>query len=346
MEPQQTNVPEAIAPVVTVTLPTFGQLWSRTWEFIGGHFWRLAGIVILSFLVTAVGYSLTALLHYGAAVDWALPQLYLIAVLSSILMLTTAAFAQLLLILGVAYDHELSLGDLIRRSRMLFLPYIATLFLTYAAVIGGFALIIIPGLIMSFLVAPVFWVVAKEGLSYRAALDRSIALVEGRLAYVVGKFLLVIILCILSLLTFVLAAMVIAPLSFLVIMMHETFGFVLAGVLGVTVYVGYFGIVTIFMLRFLYEIYIALVGTYVEHPASRWRGMLLTVMLAIGSVIGVLYLLSTPFTAVEQATKPMEWGDFGEHSPESDRVEQEIPESLRDIWDTDEVVDLPPLEAI
>ncbi len=251
MEPQQTNVPEAIAPVVTDTLPTFGQLWSRTWEFIGGHFWRLAGIVILSFLVTAVGYSLTALLHYGAAVDWALPQLYLIAVLSSILMLTTAAFAQLLLILGVAYDHELSLGDLIRRSRTLFLPYIATLFLTYAAVIGGFVLLIIPGLIMSFLVTPVFWVVAKEGLSYRAALHRSIALVEGRLSYVVGKFTLAVILCILSLLTFLLAAMVMAPLSFLVIVMHETIGFVFAGVLGVTVYVGYFGIVTIFILRFL-----------------------------------------------------------------------------------------------
>ncbi len=94
------------------------------------------------------------------------------------------------------------------------------------------------------------------------------------------------------------------------------------------------------------EIYIALVGTYVEHPASRWRGMLLTVMLAIGSVIGVLYLLSTPFTAVEQATKPMEWGDFGEHSPKSDRFEQEIPESLRDVWGADGVVNLPPVEVI
>jgi len=106
--------------------------------------------------------------------------------------LTNAAIVHA--IAGAYLERRVTVGESFRRAFAIFLPLVWTWILVYVAVMVGFALLIIPGIIFLFWFALATQVVVIEGVSGFAALKRSRELMRGNIGtlFVLGLLIFVI----------------------------------------------------------------------------------------------------------------------------------------------------------
>jgi hypothetical protein len=145
------------------------------------------------------------------------------------------------------------------------------------------------------------WVMAVEGLTARAALERSIALVSGRWWSVWWKVTVAILFLLASMLLLVLAFALAAPALFIVGVANMMAAAIVGGVVAVLVYITLISLATFFITRYTYELYCGLAATVSLEAKSWWQGLPLSILIPIGTVFGIIYILAMPYLAVQDA---------------------------------------------
>lgn len=307
MESQQTS--EVGVVVNQTSLATFKELWSRTWSFIGGNFWWLAGVMLLAAILSVPGIVGQFLVGFGVGSDWGDVNLYGLAIAVALVSIVSSVFLQLILIQAAAYGRSHTIVSMFKQAGTLFVPFAVTSMMAYGAMAVGFLLLIVPGIILSAYIIPITWVMVSEKLSYRTAVLRSIDLVRGRWWYVTWKISLALIVALLCVLGALLLALVVSPLFFTLFLLEGTLAIVLAAVTAGVSYITLIGLLTMFLMRFSYELYESLKANYLPHEKNLWwQNTPLKVMMVLGCVIGVAYVCALPFIMVTDARSALEDG--------------------------------------
>lgn len=317
----QLNTIEPEQPQVAKGLPSFGTLWGRSWSFVGANFWRLmlvSGVsVLLSMPPIVMSLYLQTLVDGGESRELVV---YGLAGVSTVLFLAGSMLTLAVMSVTTVSGHSIAVKNVIHEVLRLLVPLSVVTFLVYAVIIAGFLFLIIPGLVLMILLLPAMWVVVAEGLTARAALERSMALVSGRLWSVAWRFSLVLFVVCLAFMVALMVVLMLFPLFFMLSMLDLLAVTVVGGAL---LFVGYTilsGLLGFFFLRFMYELYLGLVATVAPAARSWWQGRVLSVLLPIGMVFAALYILASPYLTVEDMKnvpiEEMEFSTWLEANPE------------------------------
>jgi hypothetical protein len=320
-------------PATTVTQPSLpsGRMFRQAaWSFIGANFWRLVVVTAVSLLVSAVTIIGTLLLQSLVEQEVATITLYGAATVVALVSVVTSVFTLSLMAVTTVAAKEVSLRNILARTMTLIWPLSITVFLSYAVMGAGFLLLIIPGIIVSVLLVPVLWVVTDEGLTLRAALIRSMALVSGRWWAVTGRLLLALLLVLLLSIGFVLVGLLLVPLFFALSFVNLFAAAILSGLLALGLYIVVSTVLGFYLLRYSYELYVGLRDTVTSGQVSWWQGTPLTVLMIIGVCLGAAYLVAMPHIMIEdlrgdEEVLPEEFLEWEERNPDFlEAIEQEL----------------------
>lgn len=148
----------------TTPLKPFGVLLNEAWALFRS---RLKTLVILAVILAALGF-ISALLSLT---------IILIPVPFIALVIVTLVFS-LAQIYAVSGEPK-PVGQLLGQAWKLWWPYLWTSLLAALVIMGGFSILIIPGIILGVYLSFMMFVFALEGLRGRAALRRSHSYVQG-----------------------------------------------------------------------------------------------------------------------------------------------------------------------
>lgn len=186
MDQNQPIASPASSSSFTSSLPPVGQLFSQTWNTFSKSLlklllFNLLGIVIYIILGTFLGGS--AILAGGASMFSALNLASLgtaafLGILVFFAFIIVGAVLQIGSILIIDKEGNVSFGDIIKQSLALIIPFSLTTLISGALVLGGFFLLLIPGLIFSIFFAFVPYEVMIGGSRYLTALKKSYAIVK------------------------------------------------------------------------------------------------------------------------------------------------------------------------
>lgn len=171
-----------------------GGILDQAIQLVKNHFGQLFLITLIAFIpLTALQSYLASTIQPVQIQPGATPEEIRAAMQANqsapwILLLSSLGFLIVYPLTNAAIIHAIassylgkptSVGDAFARGFRVFLPLIWTVILTYLAVMGGFILLIIPGLIALYYFALTTHVVVIEGVSGFAALKRSARLMKG-----------------------------------------------------------------------------------------------------------------------------------------------------------------------
>ncbi len=312
MDTTQTAIvsPVETAPITELPtqpseLPGIGTLFGRTWSFIGNNFGRLLFVSVIGLLVNIPGVVASFYLGSMAQTEKELVPLLIVASLSTVLSLIGTVISMVLVSATTVAGTTMSIKELIRYALRLWWPLTLTVFFAYAVMFAGFVFLLIPGVILSVLLIPTVWVMVVEGLTGRAALERSIALVSGRWWTVWWKVTVAILFLVIALLLGVLALALVAPLFFMVGMANMVVAAIVGGVL-IVLYVTVVSTATFFMMRYTYELYLGLAATASPETKSWWQGLPLSIFIPLGMLFTIIYLIAMPYLSVLDVQKAVE----------------------------------------
>lgn len=141
------------------TLPSFRDLVRQSWSIYTSRFKRLLLLIVLTFMVSLLGVigsvpaimGITFALGKGgmagigtmtASIVWAVAML--------VTMILVSVALQIAMIFGISEEGEnVSTQELVRKSLPFVLPYLWVSILTGLAVLAGFVMLIIPGIVFS-----------------------------------------------------------------------------------------------------------------------------------------------------------------------------------------------------
>jgi len=183
-------------------LPKAGQIFNEAWEIYKKHFKTL---VILSLIPTAVVTILIALFVGGGIAGVVLKintqalgavgiVLGIIAFVFAIYLSLWGGVAQLYAIKDRA--EAINWKEAFKRSKHKIGAFFTTSLLSTLAILGGFILLVIPGIIFALWFSQSSYVVVEENLQSAEALKRSKHYVQGRLGMVFGKVFYIVIITI------------------------------------------------------------------------------------------------------------------------------------------------------
>jgi hypothetical protein len=224
-----------------------------------------------------------------------------VATVVTVLTLIGSVVSMALVTATTVAGKTMSINETFRYALRLWWPLTLTVFFAYAVIFAGLVFLLVPGLILSILLLPVMWVMAVEGLTARAALERSIALVSGRWWSVWWKVTVAILFLLASMLLLVLAFALAAPALFIVGVANMMAAAIVGGVVAVLVYITLISLATFFITRYTYELYCGLAATVSLEAKSWWQGLPLSILIPIGTVFGIIYILAMPYLAVQDA---------------------------------------------
>lgn len=181
-------------PIPTaVEFPSAGKIFNEAWALYKTRFKTLIAISLIPFLcfliigfIFGVGYiSLKISSNTGSL---SMPLIYIIGLVVAIFLIYVAIWGSTASLFAIKDSAEaIGWKESFRRSR----PYIGAFFttglLSGLAVLGGFILFIIPGIIFGLWFSQSPYVVIEEGLNNTAALKRSKYYIKGRIGQIFGK---------------------------------------------------------------------------------------------------------------------------------------------------------------
>ncbi len=189
----QINNPGSPSLVPVTELPKAREIFKQAWEIYKSHFKTLITISLvpaLAMLILVIVFvggivGVTALKINLAAAGIAGILIGIAAYIFVIYLSVWAAVAQLQAIKDQA--ENIGFKEAYKRSRANINPFFFTGLLTGLAVIGGFILLIVPGIIFSLWFSQSPYIVVEEGLKNTAAMKKSKFYVKGRIGTVFGK---------------------------------------------------------------------------------------------------------------------------------------------------------------
>lgn len=300
-EPQhiETSTQPAVVPAVTPHSISSGRLLLRqSLRFTFANFWSLFLISFLSGLLALP--SLVLALYLGTQLEAPLALQYALAILVTVLSLASSIATMTMATRATMHAGEWRVSAILGSLSTLWWPLSLTIFFAYGVMGAGFIFFLIPGIAFTVFLLPIMWVVAVEGLRGKAALVRSIALVSGHWWTVSWRLGFLGLMCLLAFVLGLLAVVVFSPAAFFLYMISETLAFVVSLVGAILIYLVTATFATFVMMRYsllLYEDLVKLATA--EKTPSRWSGWPLTVLIVVGSVIGVLYLIALPYLTIE-----------------------------------------------
>lgn len=308
-EPQQSETSTQLVAAPHVIM-SGRQLLRQSLNFTLGNFWpllltsMLSGIAALPSLLLAI--YLDTQLEASTAVQYAL------AILVTVLGLIGSIIGMAIATRATMHAGEWRFSAILGSLSTLWWPLSLTIFFAYAVVGVGLIFFFIPGIAFTVFLLPVMWVVAVEGLRGKTALVRSVALVSGHWWTVSWRLGFLGLVCLLVFVLGSIAVILLSPAAFFLYMINATLAFVIS-VLGLLIlYLVTTTFATFVMMRYSFLLYEDLVKIApVNQVTSRWGGWPLTVLMVIGSVIGVLYLIALPYLTIEDmresTDEPMLW---------------------------------------
>lgn len=191
--PNQISVPSQPAP-----LPAAGEILRQSWEIYKQRFWTLLGISA----VPAVFMALGALILGGAGAYMKHSKISLPAHPSALTVVMFVAIVAVFIIIAI-WSQAAALWNLnntgqnsgIKISFMESKNKIAALFVTGLlsglAIMGGFLLLIVPGIIFALWFSQAPYIVMSENITGTSALKQSKKYVKGRLGAVFGRLVII-----------------------------------------------------------------------------------------------------------------------------------------------------------
>lgn len=194
MDETNINVPVP-ADTTTSQLPKASQIFNEAWAIYKR---RIKTLIAITLIPTLAYLLFIALFVGGGAVALKFLKLDIVAlgIFGLILGLAAIIFIIYLSVWGAVAeiyaikDQAENIGwkEAYKRSRHKINPFFSTNLLAGLAVVGGFILLIIPGIIFALWFSQASYVVVEEDLANTAALKRSKYYVKGRWGEVFGKF--------------------------------------------------------------------------------------------------------------------------------------------------------------
>ncbi len=195
-------------------LPKAKQIFSDSWRIYKSHFKTL---IILSAIPT-ISFAIVGLMFAGGAVAGTALKLniqalgilgLLVALVAIIFLIYLSIWSAVALLFAVKDPAEsLSWIEAYKRSKPKVNEFFSTNLLSGLATIGGFLLLIIPGIIFALWFSQSSYVVVEENLQNSAALKRSKYYITGRLGEVFGKFFFI---GIITLAVYIAVGLIISP---------------------------------------------------------------------------------------------------------------------------------------
>lgn len=187
--PTNTGVP---MPIIS-DLPKARQILSESWAIYKNRFKTLIVISLIPLLCYAIvgfiaGGGFVALQRFFNIGGVALPLLIIIAVIAVIFFIYLGIWGAVAGLFAIKDAGE-SIGwkEAYKRSRPKIGPFFFTSILSGLAIMGGFILLIVPGIIFGLWFSQSPYIVIEEGLVNTAALKRSKYYIKGRIGQVFGK---------------------------------------------------------------------------------------------------------------------------------------------------------------
>jgi hypothetical protein len=203
-QPSATARPAAPAPEplqTTLARPpvTAGSLASRTIRIWWQNVWRFAGVLAFIFvpifvLGTVAAIAIPNLVRRGAQPEQVLPWAFGLVALLVVVLLPLSMIMLGGLNYGVVQHlagRRVGVGAMLRQGARRIWPLTAALVLVMLAVMGGYVLLIVPGVMIAIATSVVLPAVMVEGLGATAAFRRSLELTRGYRWTLLGAFLLV-----------------------------------------------------------------------------------------------------------------------------------------------------------
>ncbi len=191
------STPHTALPSAQGQLPSAQELLRQAWEFYKKYFSLLVPIYAIPYAVTLVFVLLSSGIKHGGSLAAGLIGLSVIVWVLMVIMWIWAEAA----ILFAIKDPEpnMNVSAALTKGRAKIWPMFITGLLSGLAVLGGFILLIIPGIIFALWFSQSAYIVVSEDLEGTKALSQSKKYVSGRLGAVFWRgFVLVVISIIIS----------------------------------------------------------------------------------------------------------------------------------------------------
>lgn len=192
----------------TQSLDGVQKLFQQSWELFKGTYVSYVTLVLLGIglflaicligfvlglpLMISSGGSASNLLSNPSALQTTGIILVILWAITSIVVLCVfGIFASIANVLIVSSAQKLAISEMFKRSKPLLLPYFLTTLLLSIVVLGGWTLLIIPGVIFSILFSFVTFSIVLEGKTRHAALRSSYQIVKSHFWEVFVRILLI-----------------------------------------------------------------------------------------------------------------------------------------------------------
>ena len=192
--PMAPVAPGAIPPpsAGSATLKTASTIFKEAWQVYKARFGTFVGITILPFIFLAPFSIISSMTEKGGAEK--IPgQLGILTIVSFVLLIIgiiLEIFSQIAILVAVKDRGEgIGVGEAYKRARGKFWSYLFVSILTALVVMGGYALLIIPGVIFSFQLVFAQYVLVGEGNKGISALQKSKAYTKGHLGNIFLRLL-------------------------------------------------------------------------------------------------------------------------------------------------------------
>lgn len=179
---QYFNSPPQNPTPLQYALPSAPRLFSQSIKWYSSHFQIILGITIAPLILSIFGFFISSIFTSLSLSTVIIGFLYVIVVL-------IIGFLSKLALFAAVVDEGSTVGSAYRKGLSLFWAFMWVSFLTTLSVLGGYVLLIIPGIIISIFLSQSIYVLFAEGNRGTAALIKSWHYVKGRAGSVLWRSL-------------------------------------------------------------------------------------------------------------------------------------------------------------
>ena len=174
---QYFNSPSQNPTPLQYALPSAQSLFGQSIKWYTSHFQIILGITVIPLILSIFGFFISDIFTSPSLGIAIIGFLYVIVTL-------LAGFISKLALFGAVVDEGSTVGSAYKKGLSLFWAFIWVSFLTILSAIGGYVLLIIPGIIISIFLGQSTYVLFVEGNRGTASLVKSWHYVKGRAIYV------------------------------------------------------------------------------------------------------------------------------------------------------------------